>query len=223
MGSPRTSAFAAARLPVGPALASGGFPGADVLRFYRADRFFRERKLPFSLGRFVRSHILICPVILVSSGLPGKAGILPGVTLLPFAMVSADFHGGKLTIFLVYEVVANSTRPLGERRSSLCPDRGCSFFKAFRNALSHQFTGRQGFVSAVAFSTPRQRALRKRLLPSPCGSGFFACTPLHRFTDRWSLTVGTCFQAFRFLMALSDQQTFLASQPRGILRSPHVT
>jgi len=98
MGSPRTSAFAAARLPVGPALASGGFPGADVLRFYRADRFFRERKLPFSLGRFVRSHILICPVILVSSGLPGKAGILPGVTLLPFATVLADFHGGKSTI-----------------------------------------------------------------------------------------------------------------------------
>lgn len=55
-------------------------------------RLFREVQLPESLGRFSRSFAWAA-VILRFSGLPGRGGILPGITLCRIVFRERRFDG----------------------------------------------------------------------------------------------------------------------------------
>lgn len=137
------------------------------------------------LGRFARFDGLGWPVILGFPSLLGKAGFLPGVALHLLLALRQAFTRG-ITFFF------SCTRRRGEfrlevRRSSLPPDREVACFKVSRKALTHQFTGRQGSTSAVAFLIPRRGALCERV-PQMAGAKRFHRSPsFHRSTDRRSV------------------------------------
>lgn len=95
MESPRTSAFAAARLPAGPALASGGFPGADVFRFYRADRSFRRKEIALVLWTVIQAVFLGLPRHPWFFRFTDEGRIPSGRCPSPIAPTLVSLHFGK--------------------------------------------------------------------------------------------------------------------------------
>jgi hypothetical protein len=113
----------------------GGFLGSRVLRSLSGGWGLPRKDVAISLGRFADLHQSVSPVILGSSGLPGKAGFLPGVTLRPLLRLWQAFTG-DITLFFSCTRRMDDFR-LGQGRSSLHPDRRLSSFEVSCKALSH--------------------------------------------------------------------------------------